>query len=888
LSCGAAIETPTSAPTETSLKSEPAAASRPSLDKIRFIPGTVLAKRYRIVGLLGRGGMGEVYRADDLKLGQPVALKFLPAAVERDQSRLERFLNEVRTALKVSHPNVCRVYDIGEVEGRHYLSMEYVDGEDMASLLRRIERLPQSKAVQIARQLCAGVATAHEQGILHRDLKPANVMIDGRGRAKITDFGLAGLVEGIEGAEIKAGTPAYMAPEQLSGQEVSVRSDIYSLGLVLYELLTGKRAFDAKTPGEIARLQLESTPTSPSSHVDGMDPAVERVILRCLEPNPQARPESVMAVAAALPGGDPLAAALAAGETPSPEMVAAAGPQGGLPVWRATVCLVLLIAGMLAFWTVDNRFYIHSVAPLTKSYEVLRDAAAELAIRLGYTEPPVDRVAAFSLNIPEWWELASNKGESWAGWDAHSRPEQRTLSLLYRQSASRLVPMGFSTREVMENDPPPSPGDLTLRVNLQGDLLSLRAIPPRVQNSQEQPPAADWVVLFDAAGLDMERFETVPPRVQPQLFAHERAAWSGTLPGPGERPVRIEAAACRGKPVYFQAIFPYRSEWPEQSEAETPQLDPTLQMALGFGLLTLAALLIITCVLLALRSLSLGRGDRRGAFRMALSLFALFFLHWLFTEHHVAHWKEIPQFFKALSRASTIAVASWLVYIALEPHVRRYWPEALVSWSRFLAGRLRDPLIGRHVLIGLAFSAGRALLFSPLLYWAFEIGVLGPFPTTRTLAALRGGRYALGALFAVPWFVLLMSAGGLIVFMFLRFVLRKQWLATLAYCAIFCSFAGLMWGVFGQGGASSMGALWLGIAWGLGASIIGLFVLIRFGILAFMASILFDQILSVYPLTADISAPHFTSTLVGPIVLMVIGLYAFKISLAGRPLFKES
>ena len=160
-SCGAAVETPTSAPTETSLKSQPGATSHPTPGKARFIPGTVLGKRYRIVSLLGRGGMGEVYRADDLKLGQPVALKFLPQAVQRDRTRLDRFLNEVRTALKVTHPNVCRVYDIGEVDGQHYISMEYVDGEDLASLIRRIGRLPQDKAVQIARQLCAGLSAAH-------------------------------------------------------------------------------------------------------------------------------------------------------------------------------------------------------------------------------------------------------------------------------------------------------------------------------------------------------------------------------------------------------------------------------------------------------------------------------------------------------------------------------------------------------------------------------------------------------------------------------------------------------------------------------------------------------------------------------------------------------
>jgi serine/threonine-protein kinase len=233
--------------------------------------------------------MGEVYRAEDLKLGQAVALKFLPREVRRNEARLNRLLNEVKVALKVTHPNVCRVHDIGEVDGQHYLSMEYVDGEDLASLLRRIGRLPEDKAIQIARQRCAGL-----QGILHRDLKPANVLIDGRGRAKITDFGLAGLGKEIRGAEVTAGTPAYMAPEQLAGREVTVRSDLHSLGSVLYELFTGKRAFDAGTQKGVARRQKEST-TSPSSHVEGLDPAVDRVILGCLEPEPQNRPTSALA-----------------------------------------------------------------------------------------------------------------------------------------------------------------------------------------------------------------------------------------------------------------------------------------------------------------------------------------------------------------------------------------------------------------------------------------------------------------------------------------------------------------------------------------------------------------------------------------------------------------
>jgi len=193
----------------------------------RFLPGAMVADRYRIVGLLGRGGMGEVYRADDLKLGRPVALKFLSETVSSSQDRRERFFSEARLTLRVTHPNVCRVYDIGEIEGQLYLSMEYVDGEDLASLLRRIGRLPEDKAIEITRQLCAGVAAAHEEGILHRDLKPANVMIDGRGRAKITDFGLAGLEDAFKGDEVRAGTPGYMSPEQIAGTEVTIKSDLY-------------------------------------------------------------------------------------------------------------------------------------------------------------------------------------------------------------------------------------------------------------------------------------------------------------------------------------------------------------------------------------------------------------------------------------------------------------------------------------------------------------------------------------------------------------------------------------------------------------------------------------------------------------------------------------
>ncbi|MDZ4797780.1 MAG: serine/threonine-protein kinase [Bryobacteraceae bacterium] len=300
---------PASSQSRSTGRSRPSSLSDSTVDEGRFLPGTMLLDRYRITGLIGRGGMGGVYRATDLRLGQQVALKFLPSGAS-DQA-IDRFRAEVRVARQISHRNVCRVYDIGEVDGTWFLSMEYIQGEDLSSLLRRIGRVPGDKALEMANQICAGLAAAHEKGVLHRDLKPSNLLVDGEGSVVIVDFGLAAA------EEIRAGTPAYMAPEQLEGREVTVRSDIYALGLVFYELFSGHRALNANSMAELQEAH-HSTPSGPSTFVRDIDPAVERVILQCLAPQPELRPQTVAAVAAALPGGDPLAAAMAAGETPSP------------------------------------------------------------------------------------------------------------------------------------------------------------------------------------------------------------------------------------------------------------------------------------------------------------------------------------------------------------------------------------------------------------------------------------------------------------------------------------------------------------------------------------------------------------------------------------------
>ena len=235
------------------------------------------------------------------------------------------------------------------------------------------------------------MAAAHDKGVIHRDLKPANIMLDRRGNVVVMDFGLAAVADQLRGSEARSGTPAYMAPEQLRGEQVTARSDIYALGMVLYEIFTGKRAYDAATMAELIRLQENAQFTSMTSVAAEIDPAVEKAIRRCLDPDPAKRPPSALSVAAALPGGDPLAAALAAGETPSPELVAASGKTEGLPL-RKSVPLALGIAvAIIAIPFVRTNIEIHSLVPFELSPDALAAKIRENATAFGYAAVPADK-----------------------------------------------------------------------------------------------------------------------------------------------------------------------------------------------------------------------------------------------------------------------------------------------------------------------------------------------------------------------------------------------------------------------------------------------------------------------------------------------------------------
>ncbi len=397
-------------PSRTSI---PRVSSISTPDEGRFLPGTLVNGRYRVVGLLGRGGMGEVYRATDLTLAQPVALKFLPECGVTDRV-LERFHAEVRIARQISHPNICRVYDIGEVDGQPFISMEYVDGEDLADLLKRIGRLPSAKAMETARKICAGLAAAHDKGVIHRDLKPQNIMLNKRGEPVIMDFGLAAVADQLTGTEARNGTPAYMSPEQLRGDEVTAKSDIYALGLVLYEIFSGKRAYEANSVADLLKLQEGVQVTSIGAVAADVDPQVERVVKRCLHPDPSQRPASALAVAAALPGGDPLAAALAAGETPSPELVAASGKTEGMDLLYSIPLLLFVLAVVVTvpmFYSVRSE--LHRM-PVSYPPEVAAYQARKIAASFGYVQPPADTFVSFTSGAParEYFKTHDRKGKS--------------------------------------------------------------------------------------------------------------------------------------------------------------------------------------------------------------------------------------------------------------------------------------------------------------------------------------------------------------------------------------------------------------------------------------------------------------------------------------------
>ncbi len=857
----------------------------------RLVAGTTVAGRYRIVTLLGSGGMGEVYRADDLELGQSVALKFLPLSLTRDTDALERLRGEVRVARQVAHPNVCRVYDIAASDFGYFLTMEYIDGEDLASVLRRVGRLSPERATQIGTQICSGLAAAHDLGVLHRDLKPANIMLDGRGKARLTDFGLAALQSAENPSQTGgsgAGTPAYMAPEQLdrkSPAPATVSTEIYSLGLVLFELFTGKPAIAATSLADIADFHSRGSAPSTTSLVKDLDPAIERAIARCLDPDPARRPTSAIVVAASLPGGDPLAAALAAGETPSPQMVADSTQAGLIPPTLAIGLFLSVLASLAVWMATAAHFSITAGAPMPKSPAVLEDRARSILTELGHDLTAYDTASGFSSDRMLVKQMATTQPAAAQQILTSTRP--MVMSFNYLQHAAPLTSADyfeFSERVGWNNPPPLTNGMAFVRLDASGrlQLLVIPSLQVTAQSSSQastvsgndtQP--ASWVKLFSLAGLELADYRTAEPIYVPAVPFDHRYAWLSATGNTDEPSGRIEVATRYGKVVSFRMLSPARIA--ELAAASTYSGITPLQilgMVMFLGIMGGA-------IFMGYRNSRAKRGDVAGALKLAWLSLGLCMFAWLASDSRLPLFDAtfLSRFLLALSAALLTAFIAGGTYHALEPYVRRQRPAMLVGWVRLLAGRFTDPLVGRDILIGLTLGLAPCLLRAAVWLPPGVADWLKPgYPSLPLQTSLMGGALiAIGFIANYIVWALANSAIALVMPILAQSLLRVRWLSV---AVIYPAF-GLTLMPTGSDGNWNAGYAIL-------ATSVYFFAAQRFGLLAGAAAWLSTSILARMPMGPTLS--HFASTPanIALVFLLLLAGFGFYTSLAGRSLLRDS
>jgi serine/threonine protein kinase len=824
----AATETLTGAP-DAVPDTDTLAFPLPTLGEARFAPGRVFASRFRIVSLLGRGAMGEVYRADDLRLGQSVALKLLTTLGAQRHDALARFAAEVRLARAIAHPNVCRVFDIGEAENWHYLSMEYVDGETLASVRERIGRLPPEKANDVARQLCAGLAAAHEHGVLHRDLKPANIMLDGRGRVRIMDFGLA--MRAGDRVERVAGTAGYIAPEQLSGKESTERSDLYSLGLVLYEIFSGTRAFRTSTLAERARALFDPKTLS---FQPGTDPRVIEVIRTCLAADPAERPPSALHIAAHLPGGDAIATALADGRVPTPDIVASSAAGGGITPAVASLVFALVVGGLLLVAARGERLTV-TPADIPKPPQVLAERSRQLLASVGDDTKPLDH--------EYWFDTSVDIGTT------------RSLRFIFRTSPLPVKPSNL-LNVVTRSDPPMDvPGMAIVTLDPSGKLLAFSRI---VSAAQAPAGASAWADVFREAGLDFATFDRVSADRRPPVPHDDVAAW---VPRQSDSAtVRVTGATLAQRPVDFDAA--------DQASADERRRNviSTRRSPLSDGILWVFVIVIFTgTAIMVRRNLRAGEGDLNGARTLATVVVGGGVLSILLQAHHVLDlYHELIVLLSGVAWSLLWGGFSWLAYVAFEPHVRRLWPRALITWTRVLSGRVRDPLVGRDLLVGML--AGTATTVASLLIIMMDNRAPSEEALAPALASLRSSRLFASRLVFLALDSVQFALGGLFMLLFLRLVLRRTWVAVVVLVLLNVPLTAWNW---------SLSAVLYALATA------GLFgtVVLRIGLFAVVVMLATERLLTRLPITLDFDAWYIGSSVFVLLLVLGVALWAFRLTL---------
>jgi len=635
---------------------------------------------------------------------------------------------------------------------------------------------------------------------------------------------------------------------------------------VLYELFTGKRAFDAESTAAVIKQRQTITPATPSTVSPDVNPAIERVILHCLEAEPNNRPASALAVAAALPGGDPLAAALAAGETPSPELLAAAGTSLGMRPSYALACLIAVIVAVVVLAAASDYGGAAAIYHLPRTPEQLIARSREVATRLGYKEQPY---AAHGFGVDDDFEkYVMQHDKTAARWTRLSKGHPTSMYFWYRESPRPLLPrILFSNGRVSESDPPAMiTGMLLIVLQEDGALQGFAETTPQIADDAPAKPV-DWRPLLDFAALDPARLQTAKSQWTPLAWGDQRAAWTGKSPEQPDIPIRLEAAGFQGKPIAFRTIFP----WTKPSrDVEMTSFQSAQEKIVAGVLLGIGAVMIIVAAFLARRNFRLGRGDRRGAFRFAFALATLRFLSSMFRADHVFATGEFLIIILALSSALLIAAFGWLFYIGIEPHVRRRWPRTLVSWNRLLLGQFRDPLVGRDVLIGL--TAG-----SVLIALSQTAAAMAHSQPTINPTFLSGIRQAIGGVFTGLTVSFVTAVIIYVMIFVLRVITRRDWIAA----AVFVIINSLPVMLIVPEKRFLVGTV------AVVANSIAMFLLFRFGIVVLVAWNVAALLLNA-PLTLHLSAWYGTNAIFCAAVLLMITFWAFRISLAGRPLFSEA
>jgi len=433
----------------------------------------------------------------------------------------------------------------------------------------------------------------------------------------------------------------------------------------------------------------------------------------------------------------------------------------------------------------------------------------------------------------------------------------------YRQSPRMLVPEAFGLGTVDPNDPPPViSGMVSVILDPQGRLVEFDAVPPQVDTESGTVPPPDWKRLFDAAGLDMSRFSAAAPQWTPLGICDARAAWTGVLSSGPPNPVRVEAAAWRGKPIYFQIVGP----WTRPERMQSFMLTGSMKAVAMTGL-ALSGLLLAAAALLTRYNIRRERGDRRGALRLAGFTACNFMLIWVFGGSHVAGFAELLLFFGALSFALLLAAGVWILYMAIEPIARRRWPHSMIAWNRLLAGGVRDPLVARDVLVGLATGTAAALVakvhelamrgFGATPGFTVHLGsLLGVMGTVVVFLSLIPNC----VIQALVWFVLMFV---------LRVVLRRDWLAAGAFVLIY-----MVLGAMATTGSPPLAALFTAATTGL-----LVFTMSRFGLVALIASFFVVVLLQIFPITADFSVWYAGASMFALLSVAAMAALAFRSSL---------